>query len=217
MADPVHHVTFECLDRTRPDGSGWVVMTDPEGNELCVERSRAERGAAAVDTGEREYPPVETADERALLDGMLDWYRDGVVAKVAGMQQHHATDPLRSGTTAAGVVKHLAFVEDHWCTRVVAGQPLPEPWASAPFDDDPDWEFHSASDEPLESSLELYRQACERSRAATADVALDATSTDARGREYALRFVLLHLVEETARHLGHLDVLRELADGTTGE
>ena len=170
-----------------------------------------------VSTGERHYPPVETADERTLLTRMLDWYREGVTAKVAGIQQHHAVEPLPSGTTAAGIVKHLAFVEDHWCTRVVAGRPLPEPWASAPFDVDPDWEFHSASEEPLDASAELYRQACERSRVATADVALDATTTDERGREYALRFVLLHLVEETARHLGHLDVLRELADGTTGE
>ena len=204
-------------DRTRPDGSGWVVMADPEGNELCVERSRGQSDAEPVSAGERDLPAVRAADERTLLTGMLEWYREGVPAKVAGMEQHHATEPLRSGTTAAGIVKHLAFVEDHWCTRVVGGKPLPEPWASAPFDVDPDWEFHSASDEPLEDSVELYRQACERSRAATADVSLDATTTDGRGREHSLRFVLLHLVEETARHLGHLDVLRELADGTTGE
>jgi predicted enzyme related to lactoylglutathione lyase len=204
-------------DRTRPDGSGWVVMADPEGNELCVERSRAERGETGVDTGEREFPALHAADERTMLDAMLDWYRDGVVAKVDGMAQHDATSPLRSGTTAAGVVKHLAFVEDHWCTRVVAGQPIPEPWASAPFDDDPDWEFHSASGEPLADSVALYREACARSRVATAGTDLDSTTVQASGRVVSLRFVLLHLVEETARHLGHLDVLRELADGSTGE
>jgi hypothetical protein len=63
----------------------------------------------------------------------------------------------------------------------------------------------------------LYRTACERSRAVTAARALDDTFVDGRGRTVSLRFVLLHLVEETARHLGHLDVLRELADGSTGE
>jgi len=206
-------------DRTRPDGTGWVVMTDPEGNEFCVERSAAERGTPPpVDTGERTMPPVHAADERTMLTGMLDWYRAGVLAKVAGLRQEDAVaSPLRSGTTPAGLVKHLAYVEDHWFTREFARQPLPEPWASAPWDDDEDWEFSSAAHEPLEVGVGLYREACERSRAVAADLALDATVTDGRGREVSLRFVLLHLVEETARHLGHLDVLRELADGTTGE
>ena len=92
---------------------------------------------------------------------------------------------------------------------------MPEPWASAPFDDDPDWEFHSATD--LDDAVGLYRAACDRSRAVAGRFDLDATATNERGRAFSLRFVLLHLVEETARHLGHLDVLRELADGTTGE
>jgi len=206
-------------DRTRPDGSGWVVMADPEGNEFCVERSAAERGTPApVDTGERAMPPIHAADERTMLTGMLDWYRAGVLAKVDGLRQEDAvTSPLRSGTTAAGLVKHLALVEDHWFTHGIGRQPLPEPWASAPFDDDEDWEFSSAASEPLEVGVGLYREACERSRAVTARLDLDAVASNERGREFTLRFVLLHLVEETARHLGHLDALRELADGTTGE
>ena len=206
-------------DRRRPDGTGWAVLADPEGNELCVERSGAEWGEpAAVDTGERAMPAVHAADERTMLTGMLDWYREGVLGKVEGMAQAAATrSPLRSGTTAAGLVKHLAHVEDHWFTHRVHAQPVAEPWASAPFDDDPDWEFHSASDEPLAHAVELYRAACARSRAVTQEHGLDDRATDARGRDVTLRFVLLHLVEETARHLGHLDVLRELADGRTGE
>ncbi len=205
-------------DRTRPDGTGWVVLADPEGNELCIERSAGERGAAPVDTGERDLPPVHAADERTMLDTLLEWYREGVLLKVAGMAQPDATrSPLRSGTTAAGVVKHLALVEDNWVTHGVGTSPMPEPWASAPFDDDPDWEFHSAGEEPLEQTVALYRAACDRSRAVTAGLPLDHTVTNARGREFSVRFALLHLVEETARHLGHLDLLRELADGTTGE
>jgi len=206
-------------DRTRPDGSGWVVMADPEGNEFCVERSAAERGETPpVDTGERAMPPIHAADERTMLTGMLDWYRAGVLAKVDGLRQQDAVgSPLRSGTTAAGLVKHLAYVEDHWFTHGIAQRPLPEPWASAPFDDDEDWEFSSAASEPLEVAVGLYRQACARSRLVTAELQLDATAANRRGRQFSLRFVLLHLVEETARHLGHLDVLRELADGRTGE
>ena len=205
-------------DRRRPDGTGWVVLADPEGNELCVERSAAERGEAPVDGGEREMPPVHASDERTMLTAMLDWYREGVLHKVEGMRQADATtSPLRSGTTAAGLVKHLALVEDSWFVERFAGRPAPEPWASAPWDDDRDWEFTSAKDEPLEHAVALYRQACERSREVVAAAALDDTFTSPRGREVSLRWVLLHLVEETARHLGHLDVLRELADGSTGE
>ena len=65
--------------------------------------------------------------------------------------------------------------------------------------------------------MALYRAACNRSRAVAAEYGLDDTAVDQRGRTFSLRFVYLHMVEETARHLGHLDVLRELADGSTGE
>ena len=168
------------------------------------------------DTGERPLPPVHAADERTLLTTMLEWYRKGVLGKVDGMSQDDAVrSRLPSGTTAAGLVKHLALVEDHWATHGLGGQPMPEPWASAPFDDDPDWDFHSATD--LADAVRLYTAASDRSRAVVADLDLDATATDERGRVFSLRFVLLHLIEETARHLGHLDVLRELADGVTGE
>ncbi|MCW2615504.1 MAG: DinB family protein [Frankiales bacterium] len=205
-------------DMVREDGRGWVVMADPAGNEYCVERGAAERGEAPVDSGERELPPIHAADERAMLAGRLDWYRAGVVAKVAGLAQEHATrSPLRSGTTPAGLVKHLALVEDSWFTHGLAQQPEPQPWAGAPFDDDPDWEFHSAADEPLAETVALYETACARSREVASVHDLGHSATNARGRVFTLRWVLLHLVEETARHLGHLDVLCELADGRTGE
>lgn len=121
-------------DRRLPDGSGWVVLADPEGNEVCIERSAAERGTPTpVDTGEREMPPVRAAAEREALTGMLDWYRDGVLLKVEGLAPHlAAASPLRSGTTIAGLVKHLALVEDSWFTHRFAGRPEPEPWASGP-------------------------------------------------------------------------------------
>ncbi|HEU0104061.1 MAG TPA: DUF664 domain-containing protein [Mycobacteriales bacterium] len=201
-------------DRTGPDGRGWVVLADPEGNEFCVERA----GPAPLDGGERAMPPLHAAPEREMLEAMLDWYREGVLRKVDGMRQPDATTtPLRSGTTVAGLVKHLALVEDSWVTHRLGQLPEPEPWAGAPFDVDPDWEFHSANDAPLADSVALYRQACDRSRAVAARHRLDDTAVLPGGRAFSLRFVYLHLIEETARHLGHLDVLRELADGATGE
>lgn len=207
-------------DRRTSDGAGWVVMADPEGNELCVERSAAERTdqPEPVDTGERLMPPISTSDERTMLTAMLDWYREGVVLKVAGLSAHHArAQAVRSGTTIAGLVKHLALVEDSWFTNRFAGQPDPAPWQDVDWDADPDWEFHSAADDRLEDLVVLYQEACDRSRAVAAAHALDDVGVDTSRREFTLRWAILHLLEETARHLGHLDVLREHLDGTTGE
>ena len=102
--------------------------------------------------------------------------------------------------------------------RRFAGHPEPEPWASAPWDDDRDWEFHSANEEPLADVVARYEAACARSRAAMRGHTLDDAAVAASpGPEFNLRFAVLHLIDETARHLGHLDIIRELLDGTTGE
>jgi predicted enzyme related to lactoylglutathione lyase len=206
-------------DRREPDGTGWVTMTDPEGNELCVVRSAAERGEPTpVDKGERAFPDVRTTGELEVLTRMLDWYREGVIAKVEGVSATNAAvRPLGSATSIAGLVKHLAVVEDSWLDGRFAGNPEPEPWKSAPWDDDRDWEFTTAPTEPLADSVALYEAAIERSRAAVAGHGPDDLARNAGDRPFNLRFVLVHLIEETARHLGHLDVLRELLDGTTGE
>ena len=151
-----------------------------------------------------------------MLEAMLDWYRDGVLAKVHGIDDHAAHRAVvRSGTTISGLVKHLASAEDDWLTHRFAGNAQPEPWASAPFDEDVDWEFHSATAEPLAASVALYGAACERSRAVCVGAELDQLSRAGDPR-FSLRFALVHLIEETARHLGHLDILRELADDSVG-
>jgi len=199
-------------DHRRPDGSGWVTVADPEGNELCIERSAGERGFRAL-------PPVHAADEPTLLLAMLDWYREGVLRKVDWLDPRHVrARPLRSALTIGGLVKHLALVEDSWFTRRFAGLPEPEPWASAPWDDDVDWEMTTGATEPLDASVALYRAAIERSRSACAGRSLDEpAAAPAHGKDFTLRFAIVHLLEETARHLGHLDLLREQLDGVTGE
>ena len=208
-------------DRRAEDGSGWVVMADPEGNELCVERSAAERDdvPAPIDTGVRPFPPVRTAGERELLTSMLDWYRDGVVRKVEGLRQHHAVArPLRSETSVAGIVKHLALVEDGWFSIRFAGRAGQELWPDLDEDREPDWDFRSARDEPLALNVARYQEAVARSRAVTEAYELDDVCADPHPRgEFTLRFALVHMIEETARHLGHLDILCEHLDGRTGE
>ena len=146
-------------------------------------------------------------------------YRAGVVAKASSTPQRVATtSPVASGSTLAGIVNHLALVEDDWFDHRFAGNPEREPWASAPWDVDRDWEFHVANEQPLEEVIARYEAACARSRQATEGRQLDDVAAAAHpGREFNLRFVITHLIEETARHLGHMDILRELLDGTTGE
>lgn len=208
-------------DHRKDDGGGWVVLADPEGNEFCIERSAAERGIERVDHGERRFPPVRASEEREVLVAMLDWYREGVIAKATGMAQHLAVaTPLASATSVAGLVKHLALVEDSWFSDRFAGDGESEWYADVDWDADRDWEFHSAADEPLDLQIERYREACARSQAITAAHGFDDLSAVPSGDPavpFTLRWAVVHLLEETARHLGHLDVLRELLDGTTGE
>lgn len=206
-------------DHRRPDGSGWATLADPEGNEFCVERSVAERGVAPpVDTGERDSPPVLTADERTMLEGMLEWYRTGVVQKVAGLDPALAgISPVGSSTTIAGFVKHLALVEDSWFSDRFDGQGELDWYAGVDWATLGDWEMDSARDEPLADSIALYEAACQRSRDVAAGRDLDDLAAAPGRRPFTLRFAYLHLIEETARHLGHLDLLRELLDGSTGE
>jgi hypothetical protein len=171
-----------------------------------------------VDTGERDMPAMRAGDERSMLTGMLDWYREGVVLKARGLSPAHAAvRPLTSATSVAGLVKHLALVEDHWFSFDFDGQAEFEPWASVDWDADPDWDFNSAPSDSLDDLLELYQAACDRSRAVTAAHQLDDVGVRTDRGEFTLRWVLVHLLEETARHLGHLDILVEHLEGRTGE
>jgi uncharacterized damage-inducible protein DinB len=172
---------------------------------------------------ERTDPDL-VGDELTLLTQFLDFHRATLVHKAGGLsREQFATRLPTSELTLAGLVKHAALVEDQWFSVVLLGRPHAEPWASAPWDDDRDWEFHTAVDDEPADLLALYAQTCERSRSNTAEAAarggLDtlAAGRSRQGEQYSLRWILLHMLEETARHNGHADLLREAVDGTTGE
>ena len=166
-------------------------------------------------------PPQRTnADELTTLGDSLDRQRDAMVRRFTGLSPEQVRQaPLPSSLTLAGLVKHLALVEDSWFQDRFLGRGLPEPWASAPFDDDRDWEFHSAVHDEPDALLALYAAACERSRAAVAEAGdLSARSVQPTLTEqepFSLRWVLIHMIEETARHCGQADLIRESIDGTT--
>jgi uncharacterized damage-inducible protein DinB len=161
-------------------------------------------------------------DERTMLVAFLDYHRATLLWKASGLTQAQLAQPLAPSTlTIGGLVKHLALVEDSWFTERFAGQSEPEPWAGVDWDADPDWEHHSAADDSPEDLLGLYTAACERSRTVCAAAeSLDQHSV-VGDREtnapFTLRWILLHMIEETARHNGHVDLLRESIDGLTGE
>jgi len=161
-------------------------------------------------------------DERTMLRQFLDYQRQTFLLKIDGLDSAQLVRQIPSSSlTLAGLAKHLALVEDSWMQERFLGIDNLEPWSSAPFADDPDWEFHSAVADNPDDLIDLYRTACERSRRAEANAqSLDVLSAvpDARtGSKFSLRWILLHLVEETSRHNGHADLLREAVDGVTGE
>lgn len=165
---------------------------------------------------QRVTPPM-AADERTMLTSWLDWHRATVGAKCAGLSpQLSSAAPLPTSpmTTIGGIVSHLRWVEAFWFETVMLDQPDRAPYSQ----EDPDAEWRVGSTRPLDELLDEYETQCRRSREITAKLELGNSSRSLPGLgRPTLRWVLVHMIEETARHNGHLDVLRELADGTTGE
>lgn len=163
--------------------------------------------------------PQPATDEKTTLLQFLDYQRATLLMKAEGLDQQQLNLPLPSSAlTLAGLLKHLALVEDSWIQLKFRGLPEPEPWASAPGED-PDWEFASAAADDPQALRELYLAACERSRGsiAKADLADLSAKSSREGHRWNLRWILMHLIEETARHNGHADLLREAIDGSVGE
>jgi uncharacterized protein DUF664 len=161
---------------------------------------------------------IEDTEDQALL-AFLHAQRDAVLAIVAGLDEeawHRSIVP--SGWTPAGLVEHLGGAEWHWFKGVVAGA-SPEP---PPGDDDlPPYDPTAAfvSDLPSAEIIDFYRDQCSQSDAVLAVTPLSARPRGKHGDPDSeppdVRWVVLHMIEETARHAGHLDIARELLDGQT--
>ncbi|MFT4009293.1 MAG: DinB family protein [Nocardioidaceae bacterium] len=161
-------------------------------------------------------PPL-VATEAEMLTAYLDYFRETIAWKASGLTAAQLDQPLPPSTmTLGGMLKHLAFVEDWWITHIFHGEPMPEPWASVDWDADWDWDWHSAADDTPDELRALYDESIARSRAIR--VGPDQLSAlDRRGEHVSGRWILLHLVEEYARHAGHADLIRESIDGQVGE
>ncbi|MFF5217370.1 DinB family protein [Micromonospora sp. NPDC000442] len=160
-----------------------------------------------------KFPDV-AADERSTLEQFLDFHRQCVLDTLDGLGHDDAAARLLPATqlTIGGIVKHLARVEDLWFQEKLLGAPVPEPWASAPLDADPDWDFHSAGEDSPADLCALYAAVCQRSRRAAAgfaDLSDHAAKPSFGGGPVSLRWIFVHMIEETAQHRGHLDLLRD--------
>ncbi|HIY65039.1 MAG TPA: DinB family protein [Candidatus Agrococcus pullicola] len=170
--------------------------------------------------------PLFSADERTTLLGFLDYQRATLEWKTRGLtsqqlRQSHAPSAL----TLAGLLGHLAWVEDFWFGVTVAGRTHVEPWRDLDWDADSDAEFTLANALEADDARDLWRANVETSRAIVddqlsehGDAALGLEHDAWGGREQlSLRWVLVHMIEEYARHNGHADLLREAIDGSVGE
>lgn len=167
-------------------------------------------------------PPLDAAEqlatggERAMLEAFLGLYRETAARKLRGVSEDNARRRLvPSMTTLGGIVKHLRWVEHSWFQRVLAGRPAEElptpPWT----DEDPDADFRMGPGETVEGLIAAYEEQCALSRQAATDRELDDSMPHPRLGGVSLRWIYVHMIEETARHAGHADILREQIDGTT--
>lgn len=165
-----------------------------------------------------ENPGADVADPRELLLAYLDWYRDALTRKIAGLsdiQLRTPVDPL--GWSPLGLVKHLGWVERRWMRWGFAGR---EVVAYHPGGDEAEW--HVPAEESTDDVLSAYLDEVRESRLLAAGAALTAPAK-VGGRFKTLEQapslgrILFHLLQEYARHVGQLDVARELIDGVTGE
>jgi uncharacterized damage-inducible protein DinB len=172
--------------------------------------------------GRPEPPPA--ADETTTLLAFLDYHRATLAWKCSGLDAAGLSAAIApSPMTLGGMLKHLAHVEDSWFSRWLHGRDRRPPWDAVDWKADPDWAWHSAADDTPEQLRALWQDAVARSRdlvaEALADGGLDRPARRAwpDGQAPSLRWILLHLIEEYARHNGHADLLRESVDGLTGE
>jgi len=174
----------------------------------------------------RSEPP-RAADEVTTLRAFVDHYRATILRQCEGLTAEQLRTQLPPSTmTLAGLLKHLAYVEDVWLSvRLLGNEPAP-PWDTVDWAADDDWDWHSALTESPEELTARFRDAV-----AASDRILDGVLRDAAERgepaldrlaarpghhgPTSLRWILVHLVEEYARHAGHADLMREALDGAT--
>jgi uncharacterized damage-inducible protein DinB len=162
--------------------------------------------------------PLLDAPEKETLSAFLDYYRALILDKAAGLnnaQLHQTLGP--SSLTLGSLVHHLALAEHYWFYETFAGGNPIEPWAGRTEGEG--WELTIAPDLDTNVIFGRYTEACDCSRAIAeqADSLEELGARETSGGTCSLRWILIHMIEETARHAGHADLIRESIDGETGD
>ena len=160
---------------------------------------------------------IYTAAERPMIESFLDHYRTVVVAKVRGVSEDEVRRrQVPSLTTLGGLLRHLRRVEMSWFEHRLAQAPLDDlPYLTWVFDE-PDRDFLVQPEDTVESLIADYERQCERSREVAGEFALDDIAPHPERGPLSLRWIYIHMIEETARHAGHADIIREQIDGALG-
>jgi uncharacterized damage-inducible protein DinB len=172
-------------------------------------------------TTRRETPT--TGPEATQLRAWLDFHRDTLRMKCEGLDREQLARTLAPSTlTLGGLMKHMALVEDNWFSFVLLDRDRAPAWQGVDWDADPDWDFHSAREDSPEELRRLFDEMCAASDAILDEVGDDldrrsARTSHHRGTVFDLRWILLHMIEEYARHNGHADLIRESIDGAVGD
>ena len=198
----------------------FTVLTDPTGAAYCITPRNDETGNGGLMRSDERTKVPFAADERSTLLGFLDRHRDTLRMKASGLDAEQldigaaaVVDDARRDAQAPGLRRGL-----------VVRPMLRWPPGGAPFDDvdwdaDEDWDWHSASGAPPEELFALFDRFVEASdQVITAAASLDdvAARRARNGEPLSLRWILVHMIEEYARHNGHADLIRESIDGVTG-
>jgi uncharacterized damage-inducible protein DinB len=156
------------------------------------------------------------ASEREALEKFLDTQREGLIRKIEGLDDETARKaPTASSLSLLGLVKHSAIWERRWFQVIMAGREFPGEWPGVK-DEPEDADLMVDENDTVDHWVAYYREQIEQSRAVAASMDLDSPCARPDLVACNVRYVLFHLIEETARHAGHADIIRETLDGSRG-
>lgn len=158
-------------------------------------------------------PSPDLGDERAVLEGWLDYHRDTLLLKCSGLTEEQLKTPAAtpSDLTLLGLVRHMTELE-RWLRTVFTGEPEPDPYSS---EASPDGAFDDVAAASAAADLDLFRTEVELTRKASSLRTLDDIYEE-EGETLNVRSIVVHILEEYARHNGHADIVRQNIDGATG-
>lgn len=166
---------------------------------------------------EQVHPPFQ-ADEVDTLRAFLNYYRATILRQCEGLDADQLKVVLAPSTmTLGGMLKHLTGVEDWWFGQVFLDRPADKLWGEIDWDADPDWDWHSAAHDTPDQLRTQFQDAVDRSNTILDTAAswseLSVKTSRRTGERISLRWIVVHLIEEYARHAGHADLIRESIDG----